>query len=107
MSFLKQLQKKYSVTAAWEQEHEKMYKENRWYKAWYDTMKESHKLKTTLAGLAQTVDVYLKHYEQLPEGCDKQEWRGYVLVTENSIKHVLEEGQEAEKVVKTLGDLRK
>jgi hypothetical protein len=104
MSFLDQIHKSYRVTADYAQEHAKMYKENHWYKAWYDTMVDGHKLKDKLSKIASTIDIYLEGYEPLPEGLDKEDWNGYVLITESSLKRLLKEGEEAEKLVKEIKD---
>jgi len=103
MSFLDQIHKNYRITADWEQDHAKLYKENHWYKAWYDTMTDGHKLKNKLTDIASSIRIQLEDYEQLPEGCDK-DWDGYVLVLENSVKRLLKLSQEAEQLVKTIKD---
>lgn len=105
MSFLKKVNTK--ITADWEQDHAKLYKENHWYKAWYDTMSDGHKLKDKLSNIASTIRIYLEGYEPLPEGCDKDDWNGYVLITESSIKRLVKEGEEAEKLVKEIKDRTK
>ena len=45
--------------------------------------------------------------EPLPEGCDKKEWEGYVLVLDSSIKKLLKESQEAVKLVKDIEEFDK
>lgn len=94
--------KKVKTQADYKQDHDKMYKENHWYKVWYDTMVEGQKLKKKLSSLAGSLQIYLDDPMPLPEGCDKREWAGYVLVTEGSIKHLLKEGEEAEKLLNSL-----
>ena len=101
MSFIKK------VTSAWDDEHAKMYKENYWYKAWYDTMGHGQQLKNKLEDLARVARIYLDAPEPLPEGCDKKEWEGYVLVLDSSIKKLLKESQEAVKLVKDIEEFDK
>jgi len=100
MSFLSKTHKYRITSDTWQQEHDKMYKENNWYRAWHDTMTRELKLKDKLSNIASAIRIYLDGYYPLPEGCDKKDWEGYVLITENSIKHLMKEGEEAEKLVK-------
>ena len=103
-SFIDQINKSYRVTADWDQDHAKMYKENYWYKAWHDQMSDGHKLKDKLHNIASTIRIYLDGYEPLPEDYDKKDWEGYVLITESSLKRLLKDGEEAEKLVKEMKD---
>jgi len=104
MSFITKIQESYKITADYDQDHAKMYKENYWYKAWHDQMSDGHKLKDKLSSIASTARIYLEGYEPLPEGCDKEDWKGYVLVLESRIKRLLKEADEAEKLVKEIKD---
>lgn len=89
------------TTADQKQKHDKMYKENYWYKAWYDTTCDMANLKNKLEGMSRTIYIYLDDYEPLPESLN-QDWDGYVLVREDSIKRLLKEGKEAETLTKAL-----
>lgn len=103
MSFLSKTHNRYQITSdAWQSEHDKMYKENNWYRAWHDTMVIELKLKNKLSDIASTIRIYLDGTEPLPEGLDKKDWEGYVLITESSIERLLKEGKEAEDIVKAL-----
>ena len=46
------------TTADQKQKHDKMYKENYWYKAWYDTTCDMANLKNKLEGMSRTIYIF-------------------------------------------------